>query len=73
MFNGVQGAIEKIETGPDDVLRHNEERRCFEDKYFTTISELESLIESKLSTTMGAGVSQMSRHIREGTPARKQY
>jgi len=69
IFNGVQGAIEEIETSPDDVSRHDEERRCFEDKYFATISELESLIESKLSTALGAGVSQISRHIREGTPA----
>jgi len=38
-------------------------------KYFAIISELEALIESKLSTIPNAGLSQVSCHIRDGTPA----
>jgi len=53
---------------PYDASRHDEERHCFEDKYFAIISEFEALIESKLSTSPSAGLSQVSRHIRDGTP-----
>jgi len=67
IFNGIQETIEEIEMSPDDAARHDEERCCFEDKYFAILFELESLIESKLSTILGASLSQVSRHIREGT------
>jgi len=34
IFNGIQTAIEDVEMNPDDALRHDEERREFEERYF---------------------------------------
>lgn len=44
IFNGVQEVIEEIES--DDAVRHNEERRSFEEGYFAISSELEALLKS---------------------------
>ncbi|KYN07218.1 hypothetical protein ALC62_01818 [Cyphomyrmex costatus] len=69
IFNGVQSAIEEIETSADDTANHDEERHAFEERYFAISSELEALLEAKLGSRSSVSLSQISRQVREGTPA----
>jgi len=71
IFNGIQSAIEEIETGTEDESRHDEERQqpFFKERYFATMSAFESIIEGKLSTITNVNLNQTSRHLRETIPA----
>lgn len=64
----IQAAIEDLEVNPDDVTGHNEERRSFEEKYFSITSDLETLIERKVGAPHMLSVNQVPRNLLEGTP-----
>ena len=68
-FDVTQSGIEELEDEPGSLARHEEERSTFEAKYFSIVSDLETMIEGRLEAALAQNLNQVPREFREGTPA----